>query len=200
MLSELQTQFDALEQRRHRLLSELARLGEAQLSFRPAPGAWSLLEVVHHLLLVDQAILRAAAHRPVQGRMRRSVRQRIGYAAVWLVLKLGVRVKIPVRSVAPQVGVSLGELREQWGDTRMALQARLNSITERTMRHALGRHPIAGPLNAVQTLLFLTRHFDHHARQINRIQGAAGFPAASTARAPDNALHPTSARRTPRDI
>ncbi len=198
MLSKLQTRFDALEQRRHRLLGELARLGEAQLRFQPAPGAWSLQEVVHHLLLVDQAVLRAA-DRAAEVRMRRSLRERIGYVAVWLVLKLGVRVRVPVRGVAPQVGISLSELQEQWGETRIALKACLNSFTERTMQHTVARHPVGGPLNAVQTLLFLTRHFDHHMRQINRIQRAAGFPTGFTATAPNNALTPTSARRAPRD-
>ncbi len=198
MVSKLQTRFDALEQRRHRLVGELARLGEAQLRFQPAPGAWSLQEVVHHLLLVDQAVLRAA-DRAAEVRMRRSLRECIGYVAVWLVLKLGVRVRVPVRGVAPQVGISLSELQEQWDETRIALKACLNRFTERTVQHTVARHPIGGPLNAVQTLLFLTQHFDHHMRQINRIQRAAGFPAGFTATAPNDALQPTSARRAPRD-
>ncbi len=131
--------------------------------------------------------------------MRRSLRECIGYVAVWLVLKLGVRVRVPVRGVAPQVGISLSELQEQWGETRIALKACLNRFTERTVQHTVARHPIGGPLNAVQTLLFLTRHFDHHMRQIDRIQRAVGFPTGFTATAPNDALQPTSARRAPRD-
>ena len=147
MVSKLQARFDALEQRRRRLLGELARLGEAQLRFQPAPGAWSLQDVVHHLLLVDQAVLRAAAHRAAGGRARKSLHECIGYAAVWLVLKLGVRVRMPVRGVAPQVGISLSELQEQWDETRIALKACLNRFTERTMQHTVARHPVGGPLN-----------------------------------------------------
>ena len=179
MLPKLQVHFDNLERKRQLLFTELARLSEEQLRFQPAAGKWSLLEVVHHLLLVERMVVSSAADRPVRGRERRSLRARIGYAAVCMVLGLGVRVKVPLRSAVPETGASLGELEEEWDRTRVDLRCCLDGISERTMGHTLVRHPIGGPLNAVRTVSFLTRHFDHHGRQVKRIQRAAGFPQPS---------------------
>lgn len=181
MLPKLQVHFDELERKRQLLFTELTRLSEEQLRFQPAAGKWSLLEVVHHLLLVERLVVSSAADRPARGRgrERRSIKARIGYAAVCMVLGLGVRVKVPLRSVVPETGASLGELEEEWDRTRVDLRACLDGISERTMGHTLVRHPIGGPLNAVRTVSFLTRHFDHHGRQVKRIQRAAGFPQPS---------------------
>ena len=42
-----------LEMTRSRLPDEVSDLSPAQLQFRPAAGAWSILEVVEHLTITD---------------------------------------------------------------------------------------------------------------------------------------------------
>lgn len=41
-----------LEMTEHWLIDEVSRLSPAQLAFRPAPDAWSILQVVDHLVVV----------------------------------------------------------------------------------------------------------------------------------------------------
>jgi uncharacterized damage-inducible protein DinB len=177
MLAANRTRFASLERRRQALLGDLETLGDAALSFRPAPGTWSLLEVVHHLVLVEQGILRPGHDRPDQPRRRKNLRERVGCAAVWLVFKLGLRVKIPTNRVRPQPGLSLSRLEQEWAASRMSLEAYLDSTPASMPSETMFRHPIGGPMNVEQTLLFLTRHFDHHRRQISRIRRSGAFPA-----------------------
>jgi len=177
MLTAPGTRFAALERRRHALLAELETLGDSALSFRPAPGAWSILEVVHHLVLVEQGILRPAHDGPAQLRRRRNFRERVGCAAVWLVFKLGLRVKIPTKRVRPQPGLNLSRLEQEWAASRTSLEAYLDSTPASMPSETMFRHPIGGPMNVEQTLLFLTRPFDHHRRQISRIRRSGAFPA-----------------------
>jgi uncharacterized damage-inducible protein DinB len=177
MLAANRTRFAALERRRQALLGELETLGDSALSFRPAPGTWSLLEVVHHLVLVERGILQPVQDEPAQPRRRRNLRERVGCAAVWLVFKLGLRVKIPTKRVRPQPGLSLSWLDREWSASRTSLEAYLDSTPASKPSETMFRHPIGGPMNVEQTLLFLTRHFDHHRRQISRIRRSGAFPA-----------------------
>lgn len=177
MLAAPRTRFAALERRRQALLAELETLDDAALSFRPAPGAWSILEVVHHLVLVEEGVLQAAHDGPGRPRRRKNLRERVGCAAVWLVFKLGLRVKIPTKRVRPQPGLSLSRLEQEWAASRTSLEAYLDSTRASMPSETMFRHPIGGPMNVEQTLLFLTRHFDHHRRQISRIRRSGAFPA-----------------------
>jgi hypothetical protein len=54
MLGVLQKQFDMIEDRRTILMASLDALGEEQLSFKPLPDAWSIKQVIHHLMLVEK--------------------------------------------------------------------------------------------------------------------------------------------------
>ncbi len=177
MLAAPRKRFASLERRRQALLAELETLGDAALSFRPALGAWSLLEVVHHLVLVEQGILQPVQDGPDQPRTRRNLRERVGCTAVWLVFKLGLRVKIPTKRVRPQPGLGLSRLEQEWAASRTSLEAYLDSTPASLPSEMMFRHPIGGPMNVEQTLLFLTRHFDHHRRQISRIRRSGAFPA-----------------------
>ena len=177
MLAAPATRFAALQRRRQALLRELETLRDAALSFRPAPGVWSILEVVHHLVLVEQGIVQAAQDAPAQPRRRRSLRERVGYAGVWLVFKLGLRVRIPTNRVRPQPGLGFSRLKQEWAASRTSLKAYLDSTPASKLSETIFRHPIGGPMNVEQTLLFLIRHFDHHGRQISRIRRSGAFPA-----------------------
>ncbi len=177
MLPSLQSQFDALEHRRHNLLAELERHTPEQRSFQPEPGAWSLAEVAHHLLLVEQGVLRVLSDAERAPPGPRRIRDWIGSAAARLVFALGIRVKVPVRGVRPKAGVPLEEIRQQWDDTRAAVAGYLEGTTEATLRRPVLRHPVSGPMDVLQGLIFLTRHFDHHLRQVARIRRAAAFPS-----------------------
>ena len=176
MLPALQGHFQALEDRRHQLLAELERCTTAQQVFQPAPDAWSLAGVAHHLVLVDQSTLQALSNGRRTGSMRRKLRHRVGSALVRLVFALGIRVKVPFRGIEPRPNVPLPELKQQWEEVRTAMAAYLDGITEDALHEPVLAHPIGGPMNIPQGLDFLVHHFDHHLRQVARIRRASAFP------------------------
>ena len=57
------------------------------------------------------------------------------------------------------------------------LEAFLGQLTDAEARAARFRHPIGGWVTAGQGVAFLAGHIGHHARQLERIRRAAGFPA-----------------------
>lgn len=168
-----------LGQRREALLREAGALTEAQLTFQPVTGAWSIQQVIEHLLLVEGGIVeRVTTRLPRAVRIR--ARDRLGYAAVWIALRYGLRVKAPVQSVMPRQGITLSDGSERWRLLLGSLAAHLEAVPDEDLGLTVFKHPIGGPMTLDEALLFITRHFDHHLRQIARIRNSAGFPIAAT--------------------
>ena len=164
-----------LEQRREALLREFESLTREQLAFQPGPEAWSIEQVIEHLLLVEGGIVERVTTRPPRA-VRFRVRDRIGYAAVWVVLNYGFRIKAPIQSVLPRNGITLAAAAEQWRLMLRLLSAHIETVRDEDLRLTVFKHPIGGPMTLAEALLFIKRHFDHHLRQIARIRNSPGFP------------------------
>ncbi len=94
---------------------------------------------------------------------------------------LRLRARIPAKSVDPAGEASLEELERRWEKTRADFRAYLNSLAPDEADRSIVRHPIAGPMNPTELVVFLGRHLDHHLRQIKRIRCADGFSSEGRA-------------------
>jgi hypothetical protein len=173
-LSSLERQFDALEQQRERLQSQLSQLTPPQLSFRVSDDSWTIPEVVHHLALTERTILTAASKPDVRRTGRRA--KVMGRALLWSVLTFGVRVSVPHPQLSPRRDISLNDAHKEWEDAREHLKRFLEALPRNRLQEMAFRHPIAGPIRYSGLLGFLGRHCAHHLRQIERIQSHPVFP------------------------
>lgn len=168
--------FDRLEDQRERFLATVDALSPEQRHFRAHQRAWCVLEVGHHVVLAEQRTASAVKrHRGMQSGKRR-LRDRIGKALLWTVLKTGLRVKNPVPEAAPDRDISREQLEAAWERARSELRAFLEALQEAELKDAAYKHPIAGPFNVEESMVFLVGHLDHHLRQIDRIQQHPEFP------------------------
>lgn len=181
MIDPIRHTFDGLEESRSSFLGTLSGLDDAQLSFRPRASSWSALEVAEHVLIAEQlatdTMLRLAG-RPSK---RRRLLQKLGYASVWLILMLRLRVNMPSRLLAPSGTMTLREIRADWNASRVRLRRYLETLEAGALQQAGFGHPIAGPLNLREGLLFLQRHTRHHRDQLERLKRHARFPRAHAA-------------------
>ncbi len=179
MIPPVEEAFTRLEERRRSLEERLARLTAAQRDFRPAPEAWSSLQVARHVQLTERAI--AASLRRGAGAVpaRRSFKQRVGNLVVGAVLRLGIRVRLPIRAVTPEDALDLDAIRGEWERERGDLRGLLEKVDRDGLSSPAFVHPVAGPMDMREALGFLERHFDHHLRQLERIRRAPGFPATA---------------------
>ncbi len=181
-LAELLAQ---LAERRARLLGQLSRVPLDDLRLKPEPDSWSLMQVAQHLELVDRGMLDLLRDPRMKTRpLARRPRNYIGYAALRVVLATGYRVRVPDRvrglvSPPEHADEDLERLQRRWENTARELEAAFGSLTEADLRRFVGLHPVGGPLTPVQVLLFLRRHFDHHLRQVRRIQARLASLAGS---------------------
>ena len=177
MLRRLADRLVALDRARHTFLAPVLEAGAAQLRFRPAPGAWSMLDVTEHLVLAEEKSLLGMLKGPPPGTTVTLVAH-ARMVMVRLVMKTDIRVKVPVARVIPQGTVTLQDLVARWSESQRGLAAFLDSIPGADAGAARFRHPIGGWVTADAGVAFLADHIGHHARQVERIRRAAGYPSA----------------------
>ena len=162
-----------LETRRHQMISEADKLSAAQLTFRPAPNAWSALDVIEHLVKVEEAI--AARIRPREARgLVETAKVKAALGIMRVVFMARGRIKVPVQGILPLGGVTLSDLVSRWEAARAAMRERLEGFGDQDWSRPMMRHPLLGRLTPTECLTFLRWHMAHHRRQIGRIRRAWG--------------------------
>lgn len=175
MREEHARELHALTLARADLLRRLAKHSDDRLRVRPKPGAWSVLEVAEHLMLSEQAtldwIMRARADRPLRRRWYHAAPHRL------IAATLGSSVRIPWtgRRITPVGVAGVRELERAWDRVAHAWDTYATSIAHAPRDAFVFRHPIGVPMTVAETLIFLGQHFDHHLRQVARIERSAAF-------------------------
>ena len=177
MNHRLHLKFEQLERATEHLLASAEALGADQ-NTAPAPGKWSAVQVVHHLLYIENNILQyiqkktqAEENLPKVGLFTR-LRARF----VRLFLRFpGLKVKAP-RGVATLTDAGnlppLPEMRATWEASRRQWERLLNEFPGRQLNRAIFPHPRSGRINIYQVMEFLLDHLLHHQQQMGRITKA----------------------------
>ena len=169
--ASLARRLDRMERRRAALVERLRRLHPEELATRPSPGSWHVLDVVEHVVIVEERVLGALATRPGPIPLTERLRSGMRLTALRLYLRSGGRIKAPNPALLPPGGASLDELLARWDRTRAGYATALASFGPADLVRPMMKHPIVGKLTPPQTLTFLDAHLAHHSRQIDRIVG-----------------------------
>ena len=171
MLTELKDRFDRLERQRIALLAELDTVPAERLATPPAPGCWSAIDVVEHLVIAEEGAL-ARMERPIRPlTLTERCRTTLMYPVVMAVMASRIRVKAPLPSLNPAGGTDLPALARRWGEARCRMAGVLDAVPAERARARVFKHPIAGFFTYAQGLSFLAAHVEHHRGQIGRAVG-----------------------------
>lgn len=174
MSNALQRRLDQLEGQKREVLSDAAQLSAIDLRFRPEPGVWSALDVLDHLVKVEQSSLRTVRRHLPQGASI-SFRDRMGAWFINSIMLSPMRVKVPASAsmVLPAAATDLAAIAASWSEVRMQLSDLLGSLQPEQFRIGVFRHPLSGWMTITDTLRFLSTHLQHHKYQLNRLKFAA---------------------------
>ena len=150
-------------------------LSSEQLTYRPAPDAWSVLDVVEHLVKVEEAIAYHAKPRSPRTRLE-TMQTRAKLGLMRLLFAVGYRIKVPIQGILPLGGATLTDLASRWESAQALLAERLEQLGPDDLSRPIMRHPIIGRLTPPETIWFIYWHEGHHGRQIARIRRAVGYP------------------------
>jgi hypothetical protein len=120
--------FSLLERQRNEILEGMASADPALLAKQPAPGAWSLAQVVLHLAIADEGMLaymtkkiEVGGHAPV------------GASAPFRLALLNVALALPVKYKAPPVVATvpectMAEAKQRWDAIRERMHRTFETI------------------------------------------------------------------------
>ena len=169
--------FDRLCAQRKSILEQFAGLSESQLNFRHNPEDWSLLEELHHLVLVDTQILIQIENPTLVTKMAKQ-KSKIPYFIVMAVLRSGIRVPVPNNDerLLPQPGQSLSTLVNEWKVTLDKIQGQLEALSGERIHSPFMVHPMCGGIKPAPFIYFLMAHDGYHLRNIKRTKRSKSLP------------------------
>lgn len=180
-MTDLDRALDDLDAARGAFVARVDALTDDQRAFRPAPGAWSPVEIAEHLWRTEKGLAWGLDRQVQAGDGRRDLGPRDpgGMARLAEAMRGGGRMTMP-RSAAPYIapqGASWGEVRAGWRETAAEWRRVAATVPDRLAEVGVLSHALAGPLTPAEGARFAALHAEHHGRQLDRVEGHPDFPA-----------------------
>lgn len=164
---------DKIDLELSRLLHKLEKHPDPVLNQPPADGGWSVLQVLHHLIIAERASFDYVKKKLSYG----PVLENAGFLAAWRLFLIKFYFWLPIKIKAPE-GVDSRVLPEtsdlattvaQWKTQRRELRQYLAALPDAQFSKEVYKHPAAGKMSLRQMLQFFGAHVNRHETQINRV-------------------------------
>jgi hypothetical protein len=177
MHTRTQEILDCLDAELASLRAAVEAIPEARRNERPAPDRWSVAEVLEHLAVVEQAVLKVCSRQFAKAREaglpeESETTSIIDSLPVAHVANRERTLKSP-EPLIPK-GMSADTAWRQLENTRVQFTEFVRSCDGLALERVSFPHPAFGDLNLYQWLLFAAGHHARHAAQIREI--AAQLP------------------------
>lgn len=166
-LKEMQTR---METEHKNLFKELHKYPDDLLNKKPAPEAWSVIQVLKHLITADGYSLEYLRKKVAS---KEDVRHE-GLTGLYKSVLLKVIFLTPLKFKSPKVVdpdaefATLKELEEKWTETRRGIAEVTAQMNDAQLSKGYWKHARAGKMNIYQMFDFLHIHFIRHKKQIDR--------------------------------
>lgn len=178
MSEDHKARLNELETLKAEIVSKYDSYTTDQLTFKPGPGHWNLLQVLDHIV-TSEKMSAIYIKRQLNGKKYPPAP---GWKAFFRYGLLKVAFKMPFKYKAPSIVDSTGktpelnQLQDSWKTIRQELRAIIENTDEELLELGVYEHPRTGLLNMEQALNFLDIHIQHHQKQMERITGHKNFP------------------------
>jgi len=173
MHSSLRPIFDTLQKSMIELLEEIKDQPDSVLNVVPEAGGWSVLQVVYHIVLVEEASLRYVKKKLSFGDKIPKAGIKGYFRSVYLksMYYIPVKVKAPaaVNENSMPDEIRFWEVMKKWKDNRAELKLFLDELPDELLKSALYKHPFAGKVTPKNMLMFFDKHFKRHRKQMMRV-------------------------------
>jgi hypothetical protein len=168
---KLEEIFNQLEHQRYGLFSKVNELTTEELSSRYRPDKWNILEILTHLLTAEKLSLSYMKKKSLGINT-------LGNSGLYEMLKIDFFVfsqRLPLHYKAPKavventVVIPFSEIEKQWLELRHELKLFLETLPDKHLKKKIYKHPFLGRLDAVQALITIREHINHHTPQIERL-------------------------------
>ncbi|MDQ0270640.1 DinB family protein [Cytobacillus purgationiresistens] len=156
-----------LYETRNNLVKEIALLSEVQLNSKPDMNMWSIAQVCHHLVLVEEASIKAIAWGLKENDRTQKERKNVQF----ILLDRTKKIKAP-KIVEPNVeSFEVPQIIDLLNDSRKKLMAFLSTIEDKSILEEKSvKHPALGELPLDQWIEQIYLHEQRHIEQIKEIK------------------------------
>ena len=162
--------FEKIETERKHLYDRLQSYDEVVLHTKPKPEAWSVIEVIEHLIAAEQASLQYLRKKiqNLNSAKKSTLKEQFRAIALRFILAIPIKFKAPNITTPLTNTASLANTQARWDAIRTDLYTLWNSLPEEVLDRSWFKHTLAGKLNLMQMLQFFGYHFERHEHQIWR--------------------------------
>jgi hypothetical protein len=172
-LSEI---FDSIDETRGRLRARLESIPSAEEGARPSPGAWSVAEIAEHLSMIEERLSKLfpmMLMKAEAGGLQRGADKPFQPVTVAHLLERARREKYVAPETARPTGtVPLAESLARLDNSRESLRALRPRLEALDLTGVTYPHPVFGPMDAYQWLIFIGAHEARHLRQIESVMAS----------------------------
>ena len=165
--------FDEMDEIHARFYERVGALGPEDLSARPDAASWSVGEIVEHVSIVEQSILKLTnllLMKAEAAGVAANDDGSIGPVSVETIVERSQREKYNAPETAlPGGNVSVADALARMRAVRDALEELRPRLLKTNLSQASYPHPAFGPMNLYEWLILLGIHEDRHLRQIEAI-------------------------------
>lgn len=154
---------DKLDALHRRLMDAIAPVEAERFAQRPSENVWSLAEVVHHLSLVEQSVVKALAKELENPPQKSGLRQHLIPLSLLVGTRM-IRIRAP-KFVEPLDAPAKEIAIENFNSTREALKALCAENSKERLGGVAMKHPVLGKMNGIRAIDFLHYHEKRHYKQ-----------------------------------
>ncbi len=173
MDSSLKPTFDRLQHTMIDLLEEIKDQPDSVLNTSPERGGWSVLQVIYHVVLVEEYALKYVKKKLSFGDDIPKAGFKGFLRGIYLknVFRVPFKISAPdaVSEVSMPTDIRFWEILKKWKDNRAELEHFLNDLPDHLLKTALYKHPFVGKVTPKNMLAFFELHFKRHRRQLNKV-------------------------------
>jgi len=157
-------------------VKQLTGLSDAQLSFRSAPGRWTIAEIAEHIIVVEQALMGMFNAPNAAKSIKCDDVPRLADVALILAITNRLQKFQAPEQVRPNGRWKTQEdLLANFQKTRAATMESLKA-NKADLRSTFVQSPM-GMVDSFQGLLFLTGHSERHLLQLKEVKADPKYPA-----------------------
>jgi uncharacterized damage-inducible protein DinB len=168
----------------------LAQFSNEELNKKPAPDAWSINEIIQHLMLSEEQSLNYVKKK-VQ--LHQGAIPKANPTSRLRALVLSTSMKQPIKLTAPEAATrdivafsNFNDLKERWLAFRAHLRAYLTSIDAAFLSADMYKHPVVGKMDVWGMLNFFLTHLNRHEKQMKKtIRQVEELPTSAVEEVPE---------------
>jgi len=165
-----------IEAARSELIHIVSDLDEAATGSRADPGQWSIGEILHHLVLMENLVT-TLLERQIQKAKDRGIgadtsTESLIHSLDRFSIETVVDKITAPQSVAPAQGLTRDELLSLLSDSRAKLRRAISEVDGIDLSQMHFPHPVFGRIDMYQWILYVGKHERRHIAQIARAKGA----------------------------